>query len=83
VRFLDGLVFVVAFVGPLTTVPQVFHIFHTQNADGVSILTWFLYSLVQAVWLLYGVAHKNKPIIISNFFWIFWQMLVMIGAIIY
>ncbi len=83
VRFIDGAVFIVAFVGPLTTAPQVFRIFHTQNAEGVSVLTWFLYILVQAVWLLYGIFHKNKPIIISNIFWIFWQSLVMIGAIIY
>ena len=83
VQFVDSLVFIVAFVGPMMTAPQVYQIFHTQNAEGVSVLTWFLYSLIQAIWLLYGIAHRNKPIIISNIFWIFWQSLVMIGAIIY
>lgn len=83
VRFIDKTVFLVAFIGPLTTAPQVFKIFQTHNAQDISIATWSLYMLVQAFWLLYGVAHRNKPIIISNFFWLFWQALVIIGAIIY
>ncbi len=83
VRFIDALVLIVAFVGPMTTAPQAFRIFLTHNAEGVSITTWFLYSLVQAVWLAYGIAHRNKPIIIANILWVFWQSIVLIGAIIY
>ncbi|MEK7447790.1 MAG: SemiSWEET family transporter [Patescibacteria group bacterium] len=83
VRFIDKAVFIVAFVGPLTTAPQVFRIFQTHNAQDISITTWLLFMLVQGFWLLYGIAHRNKPIIISNCFWLFWQSLVIIGAIIY
>ncbi len=83
VRVIDALIFVIAFAGPMTTAPQAIRIFITHNAQGVSVATWFLYVLVQGAWLLYGIAHRNKPIIISNILWIFWQSLVMIGAIIY
>jgi len=83
VRFIDKAVFAVAFIGPLTTFPQVFRIFETHNAQDISLTTWFLYMVVQGCWLFYGIAHRNKPIIISNVLWLFWQSLVIIGAIIY
>lgn len=83
VRFIDKAVFVVAFIGPLTTTPQAYRIWATHDVSGISVTTWVLYDLIQFFWLLYGLAHKNKPIIISNFFWVFWQSLVLIGAIVY
>jgi hypothetical protein len=39
VRFIDKAVFIVAFIGPLTTAPQVFKIFETHNAQDISIAT--------------------------------------------
>ncbi len=83
VRFFDKFIFLIAFIGPLATAPQAFQIFITHNASGVSAVTWLFYDFVQLSWLLYGIAHRDKPIILSNIFWVFWQTLVLIGAIIY
>ena len=83
VRSIDKAVFVVAILGPLTTIPQVYKIFHNQNAEDISITTWILFTVAALFWLLYGVAHKNKPIIISNTLWTLLQSMVIAGAIIY
>ena len=83
VRFLDKFIFIVAFVGPLATAPQAFQIFLTHNASGVSATTWFFYDFVQLSWLVYGIAHRDKPIVIANIFLVFWQTIVLVGVIIY
>jgi len=83
VRFIDKAVYLVAIFGPLMTIPQVLTIWISQNAEDVSLLTWVLYTLTAIFWLLYGIAHRNKPIIISNILWVAMEIPVIVGTIIY
>jgi uncharacterized protein with PQ loop repeat len=79
---IDRLVTAVAFAGPLTSLPQIYEIwFVDKSAQGVSIITWTLFIVMAAIWLCYGIAHRQKPIIISNALWIVAQALVVLGAI--
>lgn len=79
---IDRVVTAVAFIGPLTSLPQIIEIwFVDKSAAGVSILTWSAFVIMAAIWLLYGIVHKQRPIIISNALWIVAQSLIVAGAL--
>jgi MtN3 and saliva related transmembrane protein len=81
---IDRLVNVIAVVGPLTSVPQIAEIwFIDKSAVGVSLVTWSLFLLMACIWLLYGIVHKARPIIISNSLWILAQAIIVLGALYY
>lgn len=81
-RTIDRIVTIVAFIGPLTSVPQILEIWVVdKSAAGVSVITWTLFVLMAVIWLLYGIVHKQRPIIISNALWIVAQSLIVLGAL--
>ena len=65
------------------TIPQIYDIWHTKNAAGVSRLTWIMYVSAAVVWLLYGIQLKDKPIIISSILWVLTESAVVIGIFMY
>jgi MtN3 and saliva related transmembrane protein len=65
------------------TAPQIWKIFTTQNASGVSVFTWSMYTVGSAFWLCYGVVHRDKPIIVTNAVATSLQLVIVIGAILY
>ena len=81
--FLDKLTFVVGVVGPFTVLPQIYSIFSTHSAAGVSLATWLLIFIVTFPWILYGVAHKEKSIIVSFILWEVVNLAVVVGVLLY
>jgi len=81
--FLDKLTFVVGVIGPFTVLPQIYTIFHTHSATGVSLTTWLLIFIVTFPWILYGLAHKDKSIMVSFTLWEVVNLTVVIGVLIY
>lgn len=81
--FLDKLTFVVGVIGPFTVLPQIYTIYSTKSAAGVSATTWALIFVVTLPWVLYGMAHKEKNIIVSFLLWEVMNAAVFIGALIY
>ncbi len=81
--FLDKLTFVVGVIGPFTVVPQIYSIFSTHSATGVSLMTWLLIFVVTFPWVLYGIAHKEKSIIVSFILWEVANLLVVLGVLLY
>ena len=81
--FLDKLTFVVGVIGPFTVLPQIYTIFSTKSAAGVSIATWALIFIVTFPWILYGIAHKDKSIIVSFILWEVVNLTVVIGVLLY
>ena len=63
VNFLDNLLLVIAVVGPLMNIPQVYKIFSLKNAAGVSTLSFSLFATFDIPWIIYGIVHKEKPIV--------------------
>jgi len=80
---MDKLIYVAAILGPLLTIPQIMKIWVDKNAGGVSMITWVAYLIGGIFWLIYGIMHKEKPIIIANILWILMEILVIIGIWIY
>ena len=83
VKFLDKLTFIAGIVGPFTVLPQVYSIFSTRSAAGVSLVTWVAMFVVTFPWILYGMAHKDKSIITSFILWEVVNALVIAGVLIY
>lgn len=81
--FLDRLTFIVGVVGPFTVLPQTYSIFASKSAAGVSLITWVLIFVVTFPWILYGIAHKEKSIIVSFILWELVNLSVIVGVILY
>ena len=82
-RLIDRIVYIAAVTGPLLGLPQVIKIWAEKSTAGVSILTWGALIPYQAVWLSYGIIHKEKPIIIVSSLWMVIEVLIVIGIVIY
>lgn len=82
-RFIDKSIYFVALFGIVMTLPQITKIWVEKNAAGVSAASWTAYTITAMFWLIYGVAHKEKPIIVTNSLWIVLEVLIVVGALIY
>jgi MtN3 and saliva related transmembrane protein len=82
-RFLDKVIFIPGVVGPIATIPQIINIYGTQSAGNVSAFTFGVYALFNLVWILYGLAHRERPIIIAYCLWFTVNTIVATGALIY
>ena len=83
VHFLDRITFFAGVVGPFTVLPQVYEIFSTKNASGVSLISWIMMFVVTLPWIFYGMAHKEKSIIVSFILWEVVNLMVIVGILIY
>lgn len=83
IRFLDKFLIVVAVIGPLATLPQIFDVYVNKNISGVSLASWSMYALIAIPWLVYGMVHKEKPIAISYFIILIFNTLIVIGILIH
>ena len=68
---------------PATTIPQIYKIFYYKTATGISLSMWVLYCVAVIPWLLYGIVHKAKPIIVLNVLWLIAQVIIIIGVLMY
>ncbi|OIP24914.1 hypothetical protein AUK11_02035 [bacterium CG2_30_37_16] len=68
---------------PAHSVPQIYQIIITKSASGISILTWSLYIFTASFWIIYGVAHKERAIVINNAFWVILEFIIVLLALIY
>ena len=82
-RNLDWIIVIVAIAGPLINIPQITKVYITQNATGLSLLAWTFYVLINIPWFIYGVVHKDKPIIISSSLWALTNIIILIGILMY
>lgn len=83
IKILDNFLLIIAVIGPLNNLPQIIKIFALKSSSGVSTLTFSLFSLFNIPWIIYGIVHKEKPIIIAFSLWFITNMIVVIGTLIY
>ena len=82
-RAIDRLIYIVVFVGPVMTLPQVYKIWVEKNASGVSAVSWISYFIMSIFWFFYGVVHKEKPIIVGSSIMSVLQITIFIGVLVY
>jgi uncharacterized protein with PQ loop repeat len=67
----------------LMTVPQVWTIWASQQAAGVSVASWSAYLLSALLWFWYGLQQHDKNIYLPCIGWIGLDLGVIAGAIYY
>ena len=79
----ENLVLLVAIIEPLSTVPQIITTYTLQDATGVSLLSWLLFTCASIVWLIYGIKIKSNPLIASSVMWVLTEIILIVGIVIY
>ena len=82
-RYVDEAIYPIGVLAPLLTVPQLLEVWISKEAAGLSLLTWSSWTFFSAFWIIYGIMHKEKPIIISNIAWLLIELGVVAGIILY
>jgi uncharacterized protein with PQ loop repeat len=77
--FIDKLVYFAAIVGPLMTLPQIYDLW-VRRISGVSVITWVAYLLIEFLWIVYGLKHHDRPIILVGILWVVMDIAVIAGA---
>jgi len=80
---IDALAYIVSILSLLLTADQVRIIWVAHDARGVSFLSWLFYAISAFVWLVYGLVHKDKVLIVTNFLWVAFALAVVIGIVMY
>ena len=82
-RVLDRVVFAAGIIGPVVTIPQLALIYVGHNAAGVSAVSWFGWAILDIPWILYGLVHKERPILVTYSLWLVINLAVAAGAVLY
>ncbi len=82
-KLTEKLAVVAAVLQPLMTLPQVWQIYTTKDATGVSLITWLGFAFFGLVFLAYGIANNLRPIWLAQTLWFVLQMSVVIGILLY
>ena len=82
-KIVDKIILAIAIVGPISHIPQLIKIWYYKNATGVSVISWSAFSIMSFFWLIYGILHKDRPIVIMFSILTVVQAMVAIGAVLY
>lgn len=82
-RVLDRAIYGVVILAPIMNLPQLFKIWLNENAAGVSFASWASFSVFSLVWFVYGIVHKEKPLVVMNFALMLIQAAIAVGVILY
>ena len=80
---IDRAVMVAAVAYPLTTLPQVYQIFTSHTAAGVSLFSWLGFVFFGTIFLTYAIAHRLKALIVTEILWLIVDVLVVVGVLMY
>jgi uncharacterized protein with PQ loop repeat len=80
-RSIEKLMYIVSLAYPLTAVPQIIKVYSTQNVESLALLSWILYVIFGAIFVIYAISEKLKPLIIEGTLWVAIYVL-MVGAIV-
>ena len=83
VNIYDKIMIVIALINPLMAIPQILQIYNTKNAVGLSLFSWAGYTIFVVPWLIYGIIHKEKPLIIAFIMSLLFNMVILLGVILY
>ncbi len=81
--FLDRVTLVAGILGPIMVIPQIYKIFSTHEAIGVSALSWAAFALLDIPFIAYGMLHKDRPIVTTYTLFFIANALVTLGAVLY
>lgn len=66
----------------LMTVPQVWTIWTSPDASGVSLVSWVAYLLSSIAWLVYGIQKRDATICFANLGWVGMDLAIIVGIVV-
>jgi len=82
-KSIDRLALAVSIIQPLTTIPQIYLIYSSQDASQVSLFMWGAYNVASIILLMYGLKHKLLPVICAQILWLIVQTPMMLSVFIF
>ncbi|HEY5695301.1 MAG TPA: PQ-loop domain-containing transporter [Candidatus Saccharimonadales bacterium] len=67
----------------MTTLPQVYMLYTSHNASGLSLAMWVLYAIGCVPFLLFGIIYKHAQLILLNVLWLIMQAVMIVGILLY
>lgn len=62
---LDRLTTIIGLCVPFVTLPQLYTVLTADNLDGVSLVTWSFYTIQAGIFAIFGIKHKEKPLVFT------------------
>jgi MtN3 and saliva related transmembrane protein len=56
----------IGLLAPVALLPQVIQVFHTHDVSSLSLVTWLMLGIINALWAVYGYVHREGALIIAN-----------------
>ena len=81
IRLIDRSAYLMGAVTIAINVPQLITVWTSPSTAGVSIVSWIGFSLGSLFWIIYGLLHHEKPIIVINGGLIIIQVLIVAGLV--
>jgi uncharacterized protein with PQ loop repeat len=78
-RFIDHSAYLMGAITIAVNVPQLISVWTAPSTAGVSLVSWIGFLLGSVFWLIYGLLHREKPIIVINGGLIIIQGLIVLG----
>jgi uncharacterized protein with PQ loop repeat len=78
-KTIDRVALVVGIAQPLMTLPQIYLVYSTGSATGVSPFMWAGYNIGSIVFLTYAIRHRLWPLIWTQIFWLIVQTPMMLA----
>jgi uncharacterized protein with PQ loop repeat len=82
-KIVDELVYIFGIFSVVVYIPQLMKIWIDKSTSGVSVLSWIGLLMGTLFWFIYGLIHKEKPIIFINLFIGLTQLLIILGVLLY
>ncbi|HEY2003654.1 MAG TPA: hypothetical protein VGH44_00895 [Candidatus Saccharimonadia bacterium] len=82
-RVINKVILAVAVIQPAGTIPQIVKIYSTHNASSISMLSWGIFVVFDAMWLWYGLAERQKAVILSGALFTLLEGIVVVEALLY
>lgn len=82
-RWMDRLIYAMGVAVPVFTIPQALEIWVNRSAVGVSYITWVVYLVNSIIWTVYGIAHREKPIVFTFAFIAVLNIVIVSGIILF
>jgi uncharacterized protein with PQ loop repeat len=67
----------------LMTLPQIYAIWASRQAAGVSLLSWTAYWISAFAWFVYGIQKRDRNIYLPCVGWLLLDGAVVVGVIVY
>lgn len=80
---IDDYAFLMGFVAVAVNLPQLITVWTRSDVSGVSLFSWAGFLLAAIFWLIYGILHEAKTLIVINSMLIIVQGLIVIRLLIH